>query len=69
MAQYDLNVGDYIRILRKRRYYLIGPPLVLAILTYLLTPAPVVSCFRLKILLDRVSVRAGTIVFWERDNL
>ncbi len=43
MAQYDLNVRDYIRILRKHRYYLIGPPLLLAVLTYLLTPAPVVN--------------------------
>ncbi len=43
MAQYDLNVRDYIRILRKHRYYLIGPPLLLAVLTYLLTPAPAVN--------------------------
>ena len=43
MAQYDLNVRDYIRILRKHRYYLIGPPIILALLTYMLTPAPAVS--------------------------
>lgn len=43
MPQYDLNVRDYIRILRKRRYYFVAPPLVLAVLTYLLMPAPTVN--------------------------
>lgn len=40
MSQYELNLRDYMRILRKQRYYFIGPPLVLAFLTYLLTPTP-----------------------------
>ena len=43
MPQYDLNVRDYLRILRKHRYYLAIPPLVLVALTYILTPAPTVS--------------------------
>jgi tyrosine-protein kinase Etk/Wzc len=43
MPQYDLNVRDYLRILRKHRYYLVVPPLVLVALTYFLTPSPTVS--------------------------
>ncbi|MFQ5793337.1 MAG: hypothetical protein ACE5JI_22935, partial [Acidobacteriota bacterium] len=43
MPQYELNFRDYLRIIRKHRYQLIAPPLVLAALTYLLTPTPPVS--------------------------
>ena len=38
MTQPELNLRDYLRILRKHRYYLIAPTLLLGILTYLLTP-------------------------------
>lgn len=38
MTQPELDLRDYLRILRKHRYYLIAPTLLLGILTYLLTP-------------------------------
>jgi tyrosine-protein kinase Etk/Wzc len=38
MSQPELNLRDYLRILRKHRYSLIAPTLLLGILTYLLTP-------------------------------
>ena len=43
MGQYELNLRDYLRILRKHRLYFIGPPIALAVLTYLLTTTPPVS--------------------------
>lgn len=43
MSQPDLNLRDYLRIIRRRRYYLIVPPIVLALVTYLRTPAPTVT--------------------------
>ena len=38
MSEPELNLRDYLRILRKHRFYLIAPPLLLGLLTYLLTP-------------------------------
>lgn len=40
MATYELNLRDYLRILRKHRLYFVVPPIALAALTYLLTPTP-----------------------------
>ncbi len=38
MSQPELNLRDYLRILRKHRFYLVAPTLLLGLLTYLLTP-------------------------------
>lgn len=43
MGQYELNLRDYLRILRKHRLYFMGPPIALVALTYLLTATPPVS--------------------------
>jgi tyrosine-protein kinase Etk/Wzc len=43
MTHSELNLRDYLRILRKHRYYLIAPPLILGILTYFLTPTPSIT--------------------------
>ncbi|HEX9726722.1 MAG TPA: polysaccharide biosynthesis tyrosine autokinase, partial [Vicinamibacteria bacterium] len=43
MSQPELNLRDYVRILRKHRFYLVAPTLVLGLLTYLLTPSSVTT--------------------------
>jgi len=43
MSQPELNLRDYLRILRKHRFYLIAPTLLLGALTYLVTPTPSTS--------------------------
>ena len=43
MTQPELNLRDYLRILRKHRFYLIAPTLLLGILTYLLTPTAAIT--------------------------
>ncbi|MGH9462878.1 MAG: polysaccharide biosynthesis tyrosine autokinase [Vicinamibacteria bacterium] len=43
MSQPELNLRDYVRILRKHRLYLVAPTLLLGLLTYLLTPSSVTT--------------------------
>jgi len=39
MAQYEMNLRDYLRILRKRKFYVFTMPILVGLFTFLLTPA------------------------------
>ncbi len=74
MIQPELNLRDYLRILRKHRYYLIAPTLLLGILTYLFTPtASITYRASASIKISQSSTLAGLMLqvftFSSGDNL